>query len=79
MRGRRREVKDFRGDVRSDWPPGSSGLEGGRDGREEGAQIEFMVYKSLPMAVGCPTAKAALVHGELPLSRGEFRRQERRG
>ena len=58
--------KEFGRKVRGDWPPGSSGLEGGRGGREEGAQIEFMVYKSLLMAVGCPTAKAALVHGELP-------------
>ena len=35
-----------------------------------------MVYKSLPMAVGCPTAKAALVHWELPLSLGESRPEE---
>ena len=67
MRGRRREVrKEFRGKVRGDWPPGFSGLERGRDGREEGTQIEFMVHTSLPMDVGCPTAKAALVHCELP-------------
>ena len=69
MRGRRREVKDLRGDVRSDRPPGSSGLEGGRDGSKE---RNSYLHTSLPMAVGCPTAKAAMqwYMPSSPLSRG---------